>query len=53
MLLPFFAKGTIIYVEDDGFDACGWLLIIMSYLLVVITFPIAAFFCINVRLFFP
>lgn len=35
--------------DEAGFDACGWILIIVSYFLVVITFPITAFFCINVR----
>jgi hypothetical protein len=40
----------IICVENDGFDICGWVLIILSYMLVVITFPIAAFFCVNVSL---
>ena len=34
--------------NDGDFDICGWILIICSYILVIITFPIAAFFCINV-----
>ncbi|CAF0810261.1 unnamed protein product [Adineta steineri] len=36
--------------EDDNndFDTCGWILIVFSYILVVITFPLAAFYCINV-----
>ena len=34
--------------ENEGFDACGWILIILSYFLVIITFPIAAFYCTNV-----
>jgi hypothetical protein len=34
--------------ENDGFDICGRVLIVLSYILVVITFPIAAFYCINV-----
>ncbi|UJR14703.1 hypothetical protein I4U23_001696 [Adineta vaga] len=34
--------------ETTNFDACGWILIVVSYILVTLTFPIAAFFCINV-----
>jgi hypothetical protein len=34
--------------EESSFGACGWILIVCSYILVVITFPITAFFCINV-----
>jgi len=34
--------------EESNFDCCGWALIICSYILVVLTFPLTAFFCINV-----
>ena len=34
--------------EESGFDVCGWILIVCSYILVIISFPITAFFCINV-----
>jgi hypothetical protein len=35
-------------LEESNFDLCGWILIIGSYILVVITFPITIFFCIHV-----
>ncbi|CAF1230803.1 unnamed protein product [Rotaria sordida] len=48
-------QATNIQTNDDSqqsnesdFDACGWLLIIFSYILVALTFPITLFFCINV-----
>ncbi len=34
--------------NENNFDICGQILIICSYILVVITFPITAFFCIKV-----
>ncbi len=33
---------------NEGFDTCGWILIVLSYILVAITFPLAAFYCIHV-----
>jgi hypothetical protein len=33
---------------ETGFDACGWILIILSYILVAFTFPVTLCFCINV-----
>ncbi|CAF4832907.1 unnamed protein product, partial [Rotaria sp. Silwood1] len=33
---------------SDGFDLCAWILIIFSYILVIITFPITTFYCIKV-----
>ncbi len=46
----FFLYEVIYLVEeaDDGFGVCGWILIVLSYFLVVITFPVAVFFCLNV-----
>jgi hypothetical protein len=35
-------------MNETGFGVCGWILIVCSYILVIITFPITAFFCINV-----
>ena len=35
--------------ENEGFDICGWILIALSYVLVILTFPIAPCFCIKVR----
>ncbi|UJR16621.1 hypothetical protein I4U23_003521 [Adineta vaga] len=34
--------------NENDFDLCGWILIICSYILIVITFPVTVFFCINV-----
>lgn len=33
---------------NGGFDCCGQILIILSYFLVIITFPVAVFYCVNV-----
>ncbi|CAF1177839.1 unnamed protein product [Rotaria sp. Silwood1] len=45
-------QATNIHVNDDSnesdFDTCGWILIIFSYILVIITFPITLCFSINV-----
>jgi hypothetical protein len=34
--------------EENSFDLCGWILIICSYILMIISFPVTVFFCINV-----
>ncbi|CAF1027725.1 unnamed protein product [Adineta steineri] len=34
--------------NDGNFDICGWILIVCSYILVILTFPITIFICINV-----
>ncbi|CAF0971510.1 unnamed protein product [Adineta steineri] len=34
--------------NDGSFDICGWILIVCSYILVILTFPITIFICINV-----
>jgi hypothetical protein len=47
----YYFRYKVIYVErenDGSFDACGWILIVLSYILVVLTFPIAVCFCTNV-----
>ena len=36
--------------NNNDFDLCGRILIVLSYILVVVTFPVAAFYCINVNL---
>ncbi|CAF2890967.1 unnamed protein product [Rotaria sp. Silwood2] len=48
-------EATNIHIKDDsqesnesGFDACGWILIIFSYFLVILTFPVTLFCSINV-----
>ena len=33
----------------EGYDACGYILIVMSYILLVLTFPISIFLAIKVR----
>ena len=34
--------------DNTGFGACGWALIIFSYILVALTFPISLWMCIKV-----
>ena len=34
--------------NNSGFGCCGWVLIVCSYILVVLCFPVAACFCLNV-----
>ncbi|UJR32043.1 hypothetical protein I4U23_019510 [Adineta vaga] len=55
MTMPSNNQATNIAMNDEldkpnesGFDLCGWIIIIFSYILIVLTFPITLFFCINV-----
>ena len=37
------------HAPDDGdFGACGWALIVFSYILVALTFPVSLWMCIKV-----
>ena len=35
--------------SEENFSLCAWILIILSYILIILTFPITVFYCINVR----